>query len=294
MSQPSNLNLTSSAAERADQAHQILQSNKVVERLRSVIDDDWSFPLVTPSVEVDLSTNPTHQDTLVIGGDTYEFINTGTGTVVADDSYIAVEIGGGAQATLDALIAAINRTAAAHATVTKADAVTPAEHIGNEAVWALDGGSQVLRLILTYKAGQDPTSTPGSVAPSDNFPGYALFPKDLPDIGVDASGLTAAVAFEVTNFNELDFYNPVRSDRRQATGFTFAVTTEMLAAGFVRFSVPGTVGFQVTVRTSAGAPKYVDGCTWVLASGVLTLNLGTAGAVDPVAGDVVTVVLFGG
>lgn len=185
------------------------------------------------------SAQPSHQDTIGIGGDAYEFIDTGTGTQVADDANIAVVIGGSAAATLNNLIAAINGTAdEEHATVTLADGTTPAVGIGSVAVVA-DAIGTDLRIRSATAAGNNP------------------IPAD-PDIAL-AESITSATDIwrqGTVNLNSLSGY--AAAPKREVKG-SLAVTTAMLTSEpFTVVSCPFTpTGFIVQVRTSTGLCKYV-------------------------------------
>lgn len=96
-----------------------------------------------PYAEIDLSGGLAAGDLFVIGADTYELV-AAAGSVTVD-TYVAVLHTGVLQTDLEALIAAINGTAAnPSASCFLIDTVTPAIGIGTELVGAADSGSSVL------------------------------------------------------------------------------------------------------------------------------------------------------
>lgn len=239
------------------------------------------------AARINLGTNPTHQDTLTIGDDVYEFINTGTGTVVADDANVAVVIGGSAATTFTNLLAAINGTAAAaHATVTKADTETPAVGVGTHKVFAFNFGSSVLGVVNSTAQGVDPMDFAWS--------SYTSMPDNLPSIAL-SDALTASVAWSNTNMNQLAWFNPVY-DTRGSVSFRLAITTAMINAGVVRVFCPGILKsdspvVHVTGYTSAGVLKTAgtDTFIWDTTNGCLNITLGGGFSNT----DVLHVTLFG-
>jgi len=222
-----------------------------------------------PVAIINLGTNPTHQDDLTIGGDVYEFIDTGTGTVVASDTNVAVEIGGDAATTLASLVAAINGTAGAHATVTKADTVTPAVNIGAEAVFASAPGGGLLTLIPSGAAGVNPSSDPDTYFPADPLASLAL-----------SDNLTAAVAWTLANFN---VGAGTTRGKKKVTRFTATVTTAMITAGRFDVGLAFTpTGATVEATDSAGVPRVLGGDSFTLGTNTIgfTLNGGGPDLVD--------------
>lgn len=242
------------------------------------------------AARINLGTNPTHQDTLTIGGDVYEFINTGTGTVVADDGNVAVAIGGSAAATFTNLVAAINGTAAAeHATITMADEETPAIGVGSQRVYAFNFGSSVLGVTYSTARGVDPNDFVWS--------DYANMPATLPSIALD-DDLTAAVAWSHTNMNTLLYFNPVHTTRGLLS-FKRVLTAADAAAGTLTIYCPGILktgnpSIVVMGYTTAGVPKLgaADVVAWDATNGAVVVTL-TGGGSDWAATDVLHFIVAG-
>lgn len=292
MPDPQNLNIPAAAAVRADLTDPVLREYALVDRVRRLRGDvaDGFGALMSPS-QRDLSVNPTHQDTLVIGDDTYEFIATGTGTVVADDGNIAVAIGGNAAATQAALVAAINGTASAeHATITLADASTPAIGIGSLPVFGMVT-SNVLSVLWSTKQGKDPSTL--TLAELKEWPAHT---DGIPSVPLSDT-LTAGGDW---TFDDLDFangwvFNPAYGVA-SCIGLTIAVTTEMVAAGaVVIYPVAGMVfeGVVAQAYDSSGTFKAYDDSTFTVSGGYLIVGLGTTGSVDPADGDRIDLIAFG-
>lgn len=239
---------------------------------------------------INLNTNPTHQDTITIGGQVYEFINTGTGTVVANDNNIAVVIGGSAAATVTNFLAAVNGTAAAaHATVTKADTVTPAVGVGSLRLFAFTAGSNVVSLTATFKQGTNPTA--------GEWKDWATMPAAMPSVAI-TDALTASVNWSTTNLNTLLYFNPFHATRGFVS-FRLPVTTAMIAAGSANVFCPGiakTGNPAVVVQgyTSTGVPKNgaADTVVWNSTLGCVVVTL-TGGGSDWANGDVVHCIVSG-
>jgi hypothetical protein len=239
---------------------------------------------------LNLNTNPTHQDTVTIGGQVYEFINTGTGTVVANDNNIAVVIGGTAAATVTNFLAAINGIAAAeHATITKADTVTPANGVGTLRLFAFTAGSNVVSLTHSATQGVNPTTAPWEF--------WANMPAAMPSVAL-TDALTAAVNWSVSNLNTLLFFNPFQTTRGFVS-FRLPVTTALIAVGTARVFCPGvskTGNPAVVVQgyTSAGVPKNgaADTVVWNSTLGSVDITLAGGGS-DWANTDVVHVIVAG-
>lgn len=181
-----------------------------------------------------MSAQPAHQDTIGIGNDTYEFINTGTGTVVASDTNIAVVIGGSAAATRANLIAAINGTATnPHPTVTLADTVTGAVAIGTESFVA-DEISNDVRIRTA--------SQPGGTAIGGN-----------PSKSLAESITDAADVWRQGNVNVNTLGGQTRARKKVAHGQITVTSAMITSEPFTVASLPFTpTGFTVQVRSSTG------------------------------------------
>lgn len=207
--------------------------------------------------ELELATQPTHQDTIVIGRNTYECINTATGTVVADDANIAVVRGANAAAFLANIIAAINRrAAAAHATVTKADTTTPAVGVGSESVYAFASGTK-----LCIRPAVIPGST---VKPAG---------ADVAFITLSDT-LSASVGWNVADLGKLGL-DPFEG---RMAGVKFSVTTAMILSGRAQFETAFDVrSILVDVRDSNGKKKQVLDDAFTFSGKVVTATLAGAG-----------------
>lgn len=211
---------------------------------------------VTPVASILLSTNPTATDTLTIGDDTYEFV--ATDGAVADDGYIAVEIGVDAAATQANLIAGINATydPDEHPNITNIATTAPALANGTESVVA-SVASDILYIRPALVAG-----------------GTALAAS--PDIAL-SDALTAVVAWNLANLNEGGGVATAGEVQHVYTSLT--VTTELAAGDVATVDAPFTIGgFQVVAYTAAGAGSFPDAVT---ASGsTLTIDLTSQAATD--------------
>lgn len=198
--------------------------------------DDLNIALLTGVAgyaRLPMSVQPTHEDIVTVGRNTYQFLDDGTSTVVTNDAYIAVDLGADAAAARANLIAAINGTADAKSgTYTLADEETAADGIGYEKVYAAETGTFV-RVRPAVKQG-------GSID-------Y----RAAADITLSAT-LTTSAAWNVTSLDKagLDQF----TSRLQC--LKLAITTAMLATGYVEFGVEFDVrGVLVQALTSGGKVK---------------------------------------
>lgn len=206
-----------------------------------------------------LSTNPTHQDSLTIGADVYEFINTATGTVVADDGNVAVAIGANAAATQANLLAALNGTAAAeHATITLADTETPAIGVGSLPMYGVVN-SNVLSLFYSKSQGKSPLSITQAQ--------WATMPAAVPSIAL-SDDLTASVAWSHTNMNQVPYFNGALGVVSRSASVQITVTAAMIAAGMVtvifRVGAGAGMAMHVTCYTASGVIKVPAADTFTL------------------------------
>jgi len=224
-----------------------------------------------PSAELILSNQPTDADTIDIGADTYEFIDSGVNLLVTADANIAVLIGGSAAATRANLIAAINATDGdnQHDSCLLTDGVTPAVANGTENLLADEVGNNV-RIRYADAPG-------GSVTPGD------------PSIVLAEAITHAADIWTVgnVNLNTLAGYAP---GMHQEARTSVAVTAAMITNG-LDIEFPFTVGgFLVQIRTSAGVIQGTTGTDTFLASGTaVAVVFGGGGAPDIQATDVITI-----
>ena len=122
-------------------------------------------PIVTTSAPVDEGgcatvalvlggANPVDTDTLTIGADVYEIVDSGVDDDVSNDTYIAVAKGVDLTATAANLVAAINADDAdnAHDSCFKTDSVTPALANGTENVLAVSTMQGGVRHIVIASA----------------------------------------------------------------------------------------------------------------------------------------------
>lgn len=216
-----------------------------------------------------MANQPADGDTIGIGADTYSFTDTGVNTVVNNDAHIAVVIGGSAAATRANLIAAINGAGTAGATVTLADAVTPALEDGTENLLADEVGTTV-RIRSASAPG-------GTVSGAD------------PSIVLAESITDAADVWDVGAVNMNTLAGAVKALRLEATA-VLTITAAMIT-NKVRVDFPFTVtGFLCQVRGSTGGLRTgVIGDLAVVDTGgiLLTFDGGAAPAIQ--ANDVVTI-----
>lgn len=221
------------------------------------------------SAEATFAGQPTATDTLVIGADTYEFVAAAGD--VADDAYIAVEIGSDAEETLDNLVLGINATYRPnqHPTIFKTDSVTPALANGTENLVADKLGTTVCRLRSAVAPG-------GAVVGAD------------PSIALDASSATN-ISFNTGDVNMNTLAGKVESTAREIGMAQLTITTAMITATKARISFPFTVaGFVLQGRTALGVPVAQTADTFLIDNGDVLLGLGT----DLANTDVVTVIAW--
>lgn len=216
-----------------------------------------------------MANQPADGDTIGIGANTYSFTDTGVNTVVNNDAHIAVVIGGSAALTRANLIAAINGAGTAGATVTLADAVTPALDDGTENLLADQVGTTV-RIRSASAPG-------GTVTAAD------------PSIVLAESITDAADVWDVGAVNMNTLAGAAKALRLEATA-VLTVTAAMITSK-VRVDFPFTVtGFLVQVRSSTGGLRTgVIGDLAAIDTGglLLTFDGGAAPAIQ--ATDVVTI-----
>ena len=221
--------------------------------------------------KISLATNPTASDTIVIGGDTYQF--RAAGANVTNNSYIAVVRDSTNDLSAAALAAAINRTAVnasgllanGHATIFKTDGVTPADSWGNENVKAAYDASGNILWIFAADA-----------------PGGNLVDGTAPNIAC-ADALTAAVNWTFANLN---LSTSVGQKYEAVARWTVPVTTALVTATTVDFVLPfysANAVARVIGYTSGEVLKEAIADYMSLAAGpmanttVATLNLAGGG-----------------
>jgi len=279
-----NTNMTRAAAQQADLVDPGRQGLNLARRVRAMRGDfTEGKPLVLSPLVINLGTNPTTTDFLVLGGETYEFV-TAAGTVAADAN-IAVAIGANAAATFLNFAAAVNGTAAAaHPNILDSGGGAALGR-GTKPVFADDLGSSVLALYYTGTQGVDPDAM--------THEDMKALPSVYPSFVVSES-MTAVVTWNALNFNLLPVANPI-TQVNGTVGLRLAVTTAMVSEAF-RFRFPGVdtiAGVIVSPKTSTGIPKYYDAATFQITAGQLIVTLAATGAVDPANGDVIDLLVFG-
>lgn len=219
-----------------------------------------------------LSNQPTHQDTIGIGNDTYQFINTGTGTVVSNDAYIAVVIGGSASATRTNLLAAINGTATnPHATVTKADTVTGAIGIGTESFVG------------------DEISNDVRIRTADRIGGSAI--GGSPSKSLAESITDAADVWRQGNVNLNTLGGQTRARKRTASGQITVTSAMITSEPFTVASFPFTpTGFTVQIRSATGLVKGDVTDLFTIANNTIQCNVD--GATNVANTDVITYIAW--
>jgi hypothetical protein len=220
-----------------------------------------------------MGTNPTHQDTLVIGADTYEFL-AGAATV-ANDANIAVAIGGSAAVTAASLVAAINATDAdnEHPTINNGADTAPALANGTESVFASLDGTTV-SIVDALSPGGDLSANPAAPL----------------SIVLNETFAAAGNIWACGNINTNLLGGNAAGQARQSQ---VVWTAANVAAGDRVFRFPFTVrGFTVQVRTAAGLLKHPVADAFVASGTDITLTLDASGAPEIVNGDIVTIVAF--
>ena len=218
---------------------------------------------IIPLATIDLSTNPTTGDSLLIGATTIEF--KAAGENVGADENVAVLIGVDAATTFASLLAALNGTAAnPHASILlKAPSTDPAVGVSAEIILADDAAALLLRVV--------PATAPGGTA----VPG--------PQALALADSLTAAVNWSVTNLNKT---LGVAAGTPQMAFGSYTITAGESEAVF---QPPFTPTFLlVQVQTSAGVTKVSGTGSMVIEGDHLLITKG-----DLDAGDVVSFVAYG-
>lgn len=224
-----------------------------------------------PSARLNFATNPTHQDTIDIGADTYEFLLVATSIAVADDANVAVEIGGSAAATLANLVAAINGTATnPHPNLVLADGSTLAIAIGTETIVAVDGGTEAL-IAYADAVGGNPKA-------------------GAPDILLAEALTDAADIWDVGNVN----LNTLGSEKQagQVATVDLTITAAMITKAGTLLQFPFNVGnFRAQVLTAAGLIKPPAANAYTVSGDTITVTLPGGGG-DIVAGDVLQLSVY--
>ena len=218
---------------------------------------------IIPFGTIDLGTNPTTGDTLLIGATTIEF--KAAAEHVSADTNVAVEIGVDADATFANLLAAINGTAAnPHPTILlKAPSMLPAVGVSTASVLADEPAVNALRVAPAAAPGGTPVPGPADLALDDM--------------------LTAAVSWSTSNLNKT--LGVAAGTPQMAFGSYTITATEADAV----FMPPFTPTFLLAaVQTSTGVVK-VSGLGTVVIEGDHVII--TKGDLTP--GDIVSFVLFG-
>ena len=284
MPDPLNLNMSKPDARRADAADPSRRGLQMTTRVLAVRGDfQDSQPLVLIPTEIDLSVLATTTDTLVLDGETYEFV-TASGTVAADAN-IAVAIAGDAAATLVNLIAAVNGTAAAlHPNILNSGA-TPALGRGTKAVWSEDLGSELWGVYFTGTQGLDPALMTQAE--------MADFPDVYPSFAVTES-MTDVVTWNVANFNILPTANPV-TQVHGSVGLRIDVVTALLDVPIRLKFAGGTdiIGCIVHPKSATGLTLYWDAATFLVTGGELIVDFDTGASVDPADGEFCDIMVFG-
>jgi len=218
---------------------------------------------IIPLGTIDLGTNPTTGDTLLVGATTIEY--KAAAEHVAADTNVAVEIGVDAAATFARVLAALNGTAAdPHATILlKAPSALPAVGISAENILADDVAVNALRIVPATAPGGTPVA--GPIA-----------------LGLNAA-LTAAVSWSVSNLNKT---LGVAAGTPQMAFGAYTITATEADAVFMPPFVPTFM--LVSVQTSTGVVKVSGTGTVVIEGDHIIITKG-----DLTAGDVVRFILFG-
>lgn len=234
-----------------------LRNNRIGAKVFDFLDDVEDAGVVASSRLV-LSDQPTATDTIGIGSDTYEFVATGGN--VADDAYIAVEIGGDAGETRDNLIAAINATDPdnEHPNINNVADDAPAKSNGTEAVVADEVGTSV------------------RVRSADVAGGNALAAD--PSI-VLAESITAAADIWITGDVNLNTLAGRAQRNSRATLAKVAITAAMITNGLY-IDLPFTPDrFTVQVQDSSGVVRGHGADAFVINGDVLEVTFN--GGADP-------------
>lgn len=224
-----------------------------------------------PYFVLNMGTEPTAGDTVVIGADTYEF--RAAAADVSNDAYIAVELTGVVATTISNLADAINGADAdnAHPTIFRTDSTTPALANGTETFVATAGATS---LVVIYAKSVGGDEQPGS-----------------PSVVLNETLTAGADGWGVGNVN-VNTLGGKAEIARQSTVATVEVTAAMIADGAHYFRLPWTVGeFMVQVRTATGALRHTANDTFVASATSITMTLAGGVAPDIQATDVVTLVV---
>lgn len=207
------------------------------------------------------SVNPTEDDTVVIGGDTYEFHSL----MVSNDAYVGSERAATAAAALTTLVRQINATPPTVSYLKKSTGAA-AILVGTENINAVEDGTALV-LRNSDEPGGDATA-------------------DLNNIATAAS-ITGGGAFTFANMNLVG--SQASADRMRTARTEVTVTANMIAHGTVEFDLGFTAtAWEWGVRTAGGAVKTSGADTMAHAAGVMTLTLNGGGG-DCAATDVVWV-----
>lgn len=223
------------------------------------------------------ANQPTHDDTIAIGADTYQFKLVATDIVVTNDAYIGVVISVvNAAGTRANLIAAINGTAG-DVGLDKSDA-SPALSVGTESVFADEVGTTV-----RIQSADDVGGTPIAADPSLVLTESITDAADVWDIGSGA------------NLNTVG--GKAGAAREHAVSAQVAVTAAMLASG-LKIDFPFTpTAFRVNARTATGVPAYANGAvtdTWTIVGTGVLFTPGTPGGGNLVATDLFQIEAWSG
>lgn len=189
--------LTDDNVDAANLYSHLFRDFAIVERIQNLETDLDSVTTTADAVEANTqngavastyllySVNPTAGDTIVIGGDTYEFVATGGD--LSNDLYIGVVLDGeNPDVSYANLADAINATSATneHAELFQTDSTTPALANGTENVLAAHrAANNTLQLFAA------------------DAPGGTKVQGTAPNLAVTAAGLTEATEFVPTNLN---------------------------------------------------------------------------------------------
>lgn len=288
MPDPNFTNVSTAQAARADFTDPSRRELELVERQRRTRADlSYGFSDVSSPGILNLGTNPTHQDTVTVGNDVYEFLDSGTGTVTAADANIAVPIGGDVATSSASFVAALNGTTPAlSGTFTKpSGGAAPA--IGTQSLFAFSPGSGIF---VYLSPGQGVSVLTLKQSQQADLPIHTAFPS----IALSETLTAGADGWNVSNLNySAGWYFNSAKGVMMTGGASVTVTAELLAAGEVVVGAGGAEGFNVTVTSSSGALKVYDDTTFLLTQGALNITFGTTGSVDPLADDVINITFFG-
>lgn len=191
--------------------------------------DQCKQPGHIASAKLVMSAQPTATDTIGIGSDTYEFLASG-GTV-ADDAYIAVEIGGSAAITLTNLVSAIN-----------------AENADNQHANALNSGGGAALANGTESVVADVSGTSLRIRNAVSPGGDAI-------VGSEDLTLTEAITAAADVWNQANLNATGRVEPLKITGGSVTITSQNLATDF-NIELPFTpVDFTWRAFAASGTEK---------------------------------------